>query len=348
VAWRGFRRLAAAAAVGFLVLLVVTSAQTIAGPPNPRSVPPKATGAQGPAQGKGREAALLTGCEQQLQPSRRPGVPTVAIVGASFTAGVGAEDPAGSWAVLLARQLRWNAFVYGVPGAGYVHPGLSRKGPVAAEVARVHLGALRPSLIIVQAGHDDMSVPPDLERLRVEQTVAMIRAQAPGAQIALVTVFAGRKHQPALYQIDQAIVAGARAADPQVIIMDPLASGWRFPRARDGLHPSPAGNAWIAGKVAGILQQYGVRPAPAGRDPALCTITVPAPEPADQDADPARAASGAGFAQPPAWPGSQNRMSVPPPGAASARTVPLWRSATWRTMDSPRPEPGTPRADGAR
>ena len=106
---------------------------------------------------------MLTGCEQQLLPGRRPGVPTVAIVGASFTAGVGAEDPAGAWAVLLARQLHWNAFVYGVPGAGYVHPGLGQKGPVAAEVTRVHLGALQPSLIIVQAGHDDMSVPPDLE-----------------------------------------------------------------------------------------------------------------------------------------------------------------------------------------
>jgi hypothetical protein len=79
-----------------------------------------------------RQAAALTACEQRLQPDRRPGVPTVAIVGASFTAGVGAEDPAGSWAVLLARQLHWNAFVYGVPGAGYVHPGLGRKGPVAA------------------------------------------------------------------------------------------------------------------------------------------------------------------------------------------------------------------------
>ena len=348
MAWRGVRRLAAASAVGFLVLLVVTSAEAIVGPPIPGSLPPHAAGPQGPAQEEGREAALLTGCEQQLQPSRRPGVPTVAIVGASFTAGVGAEDPAGSWAVLLARQLHWNAFVYGVPGAGYVHPGLSRKGPVAAEVARVHLGALRPSLIIVQAGHDDMAVPPDLERVRVEQTVAMIRAQAPGARIALVTVFAGRTRRPALYQIDQAIVAGATAADPQVIIMDPLASGWRFPRARDGLHPSPIVDAWIAGTVAGILRQHGIRPAPAGREAALCTITVPGAEPGDQDAEPARAGSGAGFVQPPAWPGSQNRMSVPPPGAASARTVPLWRSATWRTMESPRPEPGTPRADGAR
>lgn len=122
MAWRGFRRLAAAAAVGFLVLLAVTSAEATVGVPLPGSLPPHAAGAQGPGQEKGRETSLLTGCEQQLQPSRRPGVPTVAIVGASFTAGVGAEDPAGSWAVLLARQLHWNAFVYGVPGPATYTP----------------------------------------------------------------------------------------------------------------------------------------------------------------------------------------------------------------------------------
>ena len=277
MAWRGFRRLTAAAAVGFLVLLLVSSAQATVDPPPSRPSPAGAAGADGasgPVPGSVRQAAELTGCEQRLQPGRRPGVPAVAIVGASITAGVGAEDPAGSWAVLLARQLRWNAFVYGVPGAGYVHPGLGRKGPVAAEIDRAHLGALKPSLIIVQAGHDDMSVPPDLERLRVQQTVAMIKAQAPQARIALITVFAGPKRPPAIYRTDEAIVAGAEAADPDVIIMDPLASGWRFPHARDGLHPSPEGDAWIAGKVAGILRQNGVRPAPAGRGAALCTIAI--------------------------------------------------------------------------
>jgi lysophospholipase L1-like esterase len=275
---RRFRRLTAAAAVGFLVLLLVTSAQATVGPP-PGALPSRpstfaAAGTSGPDQGNARQAAALTGCERRLQPGRRSGAPVAAIVGASFTAGVGAEDPAGSWAVLLARQLRWNAFVYGVPGAGYVHPGLGRKGPVSAEIARAHLGTLRPALVIVQAGHDDMSVPPGLEQHRVEQTVASIEAQAPQAQIALLTVFAGRQRPPSIYRTDQAIVAGAEAADPQVIIMDPLASGWRFPRARDGLHPSPRGDAWIAGKVAGILRQYGVRPAPAGHGAALCTIAI--------------------------------------------------------------------------
>ena len=278
MAWRGFRRLGAAAAVALLVLLMVTSAQAIVDPPPGTPVlgspPAQATGTPGPVPENVREAGALKGCEQRLQPARRPGVPAVAIVGASITAGVGAEDPAGSWAVLLVRQLHWNAFVYGVPGAGYVHPGLGRKGPIAAEIARVHLPALQPALVIVQAGHDDMSVPPCLERQRVKQTVATIQAEAPQAQIALVTVFPGRKRPPSIYRTDQAIVAGARAADPQVIIMDPLASGWRFTRVRDGLHPSPTGDAWIAGKVAGILRQHGVYPAPAGRDATLCAIAI--------------------------------------------------------------------------
>jgi lysophospholipase L1-like esterase len=247
VARGGFRRLTAAAAVGCLVLLLVSSAEASVDPSPGTAAPRPLPQTAGPGRGNGRQAAALTGCEQRLQPGRRPGAPVVAIVGASITAGVGAGDPAGSWAVLLARRLHWNAFVYGVPGAGYVHPGLGHQGPVAAEIARARLRALRPALVIVQAGHDDMSVPPPLERLRAEQAVARIKAEAPQARIALLTVFAGRTRPPSEYQTDQAIVAGGRAADPQVIIMDPLASGWRFPHAPDGLHGELAGPTCTTG-----------------------------------------------------------------------------------------------------
>ena len=263
-----------AAAVGILVALLVTSAEATVGPsPGAPALRPRPQTA-GPAQEK-RQAASLTGCEQRLQPARRPAGPVLVVVGASITAGVGAGDQAGSWAVLLARQLHWNAFVYGVPGAGYVHPGPGGQGPVTAEIAQARLRLLQPALVIVQAGHDDMSVPPDLERLRAQQAVEQIKAEVPRARIALLTVFPGRSRPPALYRIDQAIVAGGKAADPQVIIMDPLASGWQFPHARDGLHPSPRGSVWIAGTVAGILRQHGVSPAPAGRGAALCVLSIP-------------------------------------------------------------------------
>ena len=123
----------AAAALGCLIVLLVTSAEATVEPaPGTGGSPPsslQAAGAPGVVQEDGRQGASQTECEQRLQSDRRPGVPAVVIVGASITAGVGAEDPAGSWAVLLARQLRWNAFVYGVPGpATYIPASAGRAG----------------------------------------------------------------------------------------------------------------------------------------------------------------------------------------------------------------------------
>jgi lysophospholipase L1-like esterase len=230
----------------------------------------------------GRTADPLAGCEQKLESAQRHDghqVPGLAIVGASFTAGVGPDNPARSWAVLLARQLHWDAVVYGDPGAGYVRTGVGRRGPVADEIARIDLRALGPALVIVQAGHDDIGAPSRLEQRRVEQAVALIHAQAPQARIALLTVFPGTSRSPAADRIDRAIVTAGIAADRSVIIMDPLAGGWTFARAHQGLHPSASGDAWIARKVAGILREHGVRPVPAGHGAIVCDagIGVPAP-----------------------------------------------------------------------
>ena len=109
---------------------------------------------------------------------------------------VGPGNPGQSWAVVLARLLHWDAVVYGVPGAGYVRAGVGRMGPVAAEIARLDLRVLTPTLAIVQAGHDDIRVPPRLEQRRVEQAVALIHAEAPRARIALLTVFARHVRSP--------------------------------------------------------------------------------------------------------------------------------------------------------
>ena len=58
------------------------------------------------------------------------------------------------------------------------------------------------------------------------------------------------------------IVTAGKTADRRVIIMDPLTGRWKFPREHPGgLHPSAAGDAWIAHKVADILFAHGVRPA---------------------------------------------------------------------------------------
>lgn len=283
---RGHGRLAA---LGALVLacclglsLWIAVRQSDGGPT--RAASPAVLDRGQPGQHAG--AASQGGCEQRIERQVRPR-PTMAVVGASYTAGVGPDNAAQSWAVQLARQLRWNAVIDGVPGAGYVRPGDGGRGPMQHLLAAEQLGQLRPALVIVQAGHDDAGVPGSLEARDVGATVAMIESADPAARVALLTTFAGAAFSgaaggtPLLRATDHAIVAAGRAADPQVIIMDPLAGRWQFARAADGLHPTAAGDQWIARTAAAILRAQGVRPAAASKPgPLICDSSVGAGRPA--------------------------------------------------------------------
>jgi lysophospholipase L1-like esterase len=138
------------------------------------------------------------------------------------------------------------------------------------------LGRLNPELVIVQAGHDDEGVPAAVEASRVRAVISQIHAAAPHARIALLTTFAATAAgTPALRAIDQAIVAAAGAADPGAVIMDPLAGRWRFGHAHGGLHPTAAGDQWIARRVAAILAANGIRAARAdGPSRVICDTVV--------------------------------------------------------------------------
>lgn len=247
-----------------------------------------------PGSGPSRAASSVVlesgrgGCEQRIENQPRP-LPVMAIVGASYTAGVGPGNPGLSWAVLLARQLHWNAVIDGDPGAGYVKAGDGGRGPMDHLLRQEGLGRLRPALVIVQAGHDDAGVPAWLESRQVGATLAMIGSAAPGARIALLTTFTGAAFPAAsssggtalLRGTDHAIVTAGSAADPQAIVMDPLTGGWKFPRAADGLHPTAAGDQWIAQTVAAILRAHGFRPAAdTAVSPLICDMSAGAGQPA--------------------------------------------------------------------
>jgi hypothetical protein len=224
----------------------------------------------------------LAACELRIEHQAHR-LPTVAIVGASYTAGIGPGSPQESWAAGLARLLHWNAVIYGVPGVGYARTGAGGRGPMSRMLSQAGLQDLSPALVLVQAGHDDIGVPVGLEGQRVRATVDQIRAAAPGARIGLLTAFASSPGgSPALRETNRAIVTAGTAADPGVIVMDPLAGHWTFPRAgRGALHPTAGGDAWIAGTVAGILRAHGVRPAARGpAAPVICNVSVGTGRPA--------------------------------------------------------------------
>lgn len=240
-----------------------------------------ATGGEARARSMRSEATpprWLKRCERRLERSARP---VLAVAGASFTAGTGPGDRRLSWAVQFARAMRWNAVIVGVPGAGYTSAGARGQGPALRLLAREDLAALRPELVILQFGHDDIGVAPTLERQRVAATLGYVRARAPRARIALLTVFTASDAggQFAAAERTDAAIVSAAAAFRHVVVMNPLAGGWTFQRAvRGGLHPSVAGDGQIAALVAGTLRADRMLPAPAdgGAPPLICDSGITA------------------------------------------------------------------------
>jgi hypothetical protein len=208
--------------------------------------------------------------------------PLVAVVGASFTAGVGAGSPLRAWSVDLVRWLGWRALVVGVPGAGYVWPGRNGDGPLSRIVGSLDLASLHPRLVVVQAGRDDIGEPIVEEQAAVARFYTGLRRRLPHAELAAVTVMPsqGGLHGAEL-STDGAIRRGIARAGAGVRVIDPLAGHWHFARQRGGLHPNAAGAMTIAGRVEQALSADGLRPArPArpGRPAApvrVCELTAP-------------------------------------------------------------------------
>jgi lysophospholipase L1-like esterase len=181
----------------------------------------------------------------------------LAVVGASFAAGAGAGHRRDAWPEDLARIFHWQLGVSADPGAGYVNPGTGHRGPFSRLAARLNLARLDPGVVIIQGGHDDIGQPLPLIRERVESLVATIRHEAPQARLAILTVFArGNRPSSAAWSTDRTIVAAARHVDPAILVFDPLAGHWHFPRIGDHLHPTAAGHRWIAERLAVGLRGY--------------------------------------------------------------------------------------------
>jgi lysophospholipase L1-like esterase len=209
--------------------------------------------------------------------AHRPG-PLLAVVGASFAAGVGAPVPAEAWSVDLAHDLHWRAVIAGVPGMGYTHVGVDHLGPAARVLPLMALGRLRPRLLVLQLGHDDWRAPPAQESIAVRSLLASLHRQLPHTRLAVITVFSrhGAARLP-LVDTNRSILASVRAVAPSALIMDPLASRWRFDRHTPGrLHPSATGHRQIAALVLRSLHDHGLSPVtmPAAGTPPVCQMVA--------------------------------------------------------------------------
>jgi lysophospholipase L1-like esterase len=182
--------------------------------------------------------------------------PLLAVVGASFSAGVGARNPRDGWPYLLARLGGWRVLVSADSGAGFLNAGAGQRGPLSRLAARIDFARLQPALVIVQGGFNDIGAPVDQITRRVNELINNLHRVDPTARLVILSTFSpNRGATRAGLATNRAIIRAAQAAEPPIVIIDPVAEHWSFPRTVDGFHPSPAGHRWIANRIAADLRR---------------------------------------------------------------------------------------------
>lgn len=192
----------------------------------------------------------LTGHDPFASATSRP---TVAVVGDSFTAGMGSACGCQSqaWFQTTASDLGWQVGnVVADPGAGFQNPGVYG---TLTQAVTAHPIPSWTSFVIVQGGLDDTLLNPATEAAAVAQTLAVIRAQAPNATILVVgAFFPFPDHLDSANQIPVARAIGAWSAIGSTRYTAGVMCS--FPVGADGVHPTTAGHKaigdWVAWRLA--------------------------------------------------------------------------------------------------
>src|SRR4051812_29532634 len=198
--------------------------------------------------------ALIALAGGQLRGESHP-TPTgasVAVIGDSYAAGVGAGSAHG-WEYYTALDLGWSLeTIRATPGAGYVNPGAGVPYEVALAVDPI---PATTSQVIVQGGFNDMAYHPAEVGAAASRTLALIHQQAPLATVTVVGMFnpgpdnfAGR--YPNMRANADAIQQAAAAAD------DRFVDGFSFQYkvGPDRAHPTSTGHADLGHAIADAIR----------------------------------------------------------------------------------------------
>jgi lysophospholipase L1-like esterase len=234
----------------------VALSSTSGGPLARRMSRPSATVSSADLDDVGARAVHTVHREASSAPA--PVAPALVVIGASYAAGVGARAPEQAWPQLLAQHLGYRLFVSGDPGAGYVNPGMGRRGPFDRLAAAVPMARINPAVIILQGGHNDIGAPLALVADRVVSLVSSLHHRFPDTRLVVMSVFTTGPATQAAEATDTTIVTAARLADPDVTVLDPLTGQWHFGHIADHLHPDPAGEIWLANHIGSRLERAGV------------------------------------------------------------------------------------------
>jgi lysophospholipase L1-like esterase len=191
--------------------------------------------------------------------SRETPIPRVAVIGDSYTTGTGygGEGPRAwtsrAWQQLARQGLPIAPDVAAEGGAGYGTPG--NRGDVFSQLAT---RVIRPddSLVVFYGSRNDQNVDPAVMSGVVQDALDVARRVAPKAQLLVIgPPWPTADVPPAVIAIRDVLADEAR--DEGATFIDPIAERWFVGSpeliGKDGIHPTDAGHAYMANKIAPLI-----------------------------------------------------------------------------------------------
>lgn len=205
------------------------------------------------AAAKGNPVAASSAAKSRVVTPATPDVHDVLFIGASYTAGLGADPATDGYAYVIGREPGWRTQVYGVAGTGFLNPG-PQGGQTFAE-RLVHIPTRpRPDLIVFQCGRNDVSYPAAQLRAAVIETANLARQRFGSAQLVFLGPIPAHVPVPP-DQLAAAATLRSAAAAAKAVFINPIEQGWITPTNEDRYvghvpaHPDNDGYAYIAARL---------------------------------------------------------------------------------------------------
>lgn len=203
-----------------------------------------------------------------------PEHPRVLVFGDSWVYGSAAIEPTLGFAYVAGADLGWDVVVDGVRGSGYLKPGID--GPAYGERIAALDPALDPDLVIVEGSINDRRLYPDGYRDAVTAAWDALAALYPDAHfVVLGPAPQVLPVQKATARIDADLAQ--LAAERGWWHVSPIDDAWitadNYAQVIDATevgrdHPSTAGHAYLAERLAGALRELALDQ-PAAADAPL-------------------------------------------------------------------------------
>ena len=204
--------------------------------------------------------------------AHQDGPTSLLVIGDSFVAGAGVTDPAQSYPAVLAHATGMRLSVDGQGGTGFISDAHGTgNGDTSKMLDRLAADGQRfpnPSVVLIDAGRNDLRYPVDQVGSAVSEYLDQARAQWPTADLVVVVpaFIAARPfdgYQDVLNRFERS------ASEVGATLIDPIAEGWYENTdvaallSADEVHPNADGARLIAARMEQSLRSHSLLPASA-------------------------------------------------------------------------------------